>query len=149
MIRFAVWHVPAYEVEDALSTHPEVSRAIVLGIPSEREDQRVGALLVAKEGSSVNVTLPKLRRWLAVEKQMPAYMLPTGLRTLDMDQAHQIPVTVSGKPIKSKVRDVFFSQEAFTVRAVQVCDPLDDPDIVSRPFDWAGKQAQGVSLSGT
>ncbi|KAL5358775.1 hypothetical protein BJX96DRAFT_173756 [Aspergillus floccosus] len=149
MIRFSMWHVPACKVEDALSSHPDVSQAIVLGISSEREDQRVGALLITKRESAQNFTLAQLRRWLAVDNKMPAYMLPTVLRVLEPHQAHQIPVTVSGKPIKSKIRHDLFSQEALSNGIVEMCDPLDDPEIVSRPFDWAGRQAQGVSVLGT
>lgn len=148
VIRFSVWHVHAYQVEEAICSHPEVSQAFVLGIASETEDQRVAALLVTKRRCTPKLSIVQLRRWLALERQMPAYMLPTALRILEPHQAHQVPVTVSGKPVKSKIRHDLFGQGARSNGVVELCDPLDDPDIVSRPFDWAGRQADGVSLLG-
>ncbi|KAF9886559.1 hypothetical protein FE257_011331 [Aspergillus nanangensis] len=74
----------------------DVSQAIVLGIPRPTENQKVGALLVTREAPLVIpcLTLPRLRKWLAIQRGMPAYMLPTVLRTLEAKQAHQVPCTV-------------------------------------------------------
>ncbi|GMF66806.1 unnamed protein product [Aspergillus oryzae] len=130
-------------VESELAKHPFISEAIVLGIQDTSAGQLVAALVVINddtpEGNSLE--LSAVRRWLAVERQMNAYKLPTVLRLVRKNQ--ELPMTLSGKFIKRRIRDIFFNQEELKSDRVQVHDlSTNEPDIGDRPFDWAGIQAK-------
>ncbi|GAB1208447.1 hypothetical protein APSETT445_007196 [Aspergillus pseudonomiae] len=135
--------VLAPEVESELAKHPLVSEAIVFGIQDTSAGQLVAALVVigGDDSDKTSLDLPSVRRWLAVERRMNAYKLPTVLRVVRKNQA--LPMTLSGKFIKRKIRDIFFSQEELDSGRVQVHDlSTQEPDIGNRPFDWAGIQAK-------
>ncbi|KAB8208433.1 hypothetical protein BDV34DRAFT_190277 [Aspergillus parasiticus] len=143
IIRFSGWKILAPEVESELAKHPFVSEAIVVGIQDTSAGQLVAALVVINddtpEGNSLD--LSAVRRWLAVERQMNAYKLPTVLRLVRKNQ--ELPMTLSGKFIKRRIRDSFFNQEELQSDRVQVHDlSTQEPDIGDRPFDWAGIQAK-------
>ncbi|GMG04652.1 unnamed protein product [Aspergillus oryzae] len=143
VIRFCGWKILAPEVESELAKHPFISEAIVLGIQDTSAGQLVAALVVINddtpEGNSLE--LSAMRRWLAVERQMNAYKLPTVLRLVRKNQ--ELPMTLSGKFIKRRIRDIFFNQEELKSDRVQVHDlSTQEPDIGERPFDWAGIQAK-------
>ncbi|KAE8308463.1 hypothetical protein BDV41DRAFT_592180 [Aspergillus transmontanensis] len=143
IIRFSGWKILAPEVESELAKHPFISEAIVVGIQDTSAGQLVAALVVINddtpEGNSLD--LPAVRRWLAVERQMNAYKLPTVLRLVRKNQ--ELPMTLSGKFIKRRIRDSFFNQEELQSDRVQVHDlSTQEPDIGDRPFDWAGIQAK-------
>lgn len=143
VIRFCGWKILAPEVESELAKHPFISEAIVLGIQDTSAGQLVAALVVINddtpEGNSLE--LSAVRRWLAVERQMNAYKLPTVLRLVTKNQ--ELPMTLSGKFIKRRIRDIFFNQEELKSDRVQVHDlSTNEPDIGGRPFDWAGIQAK-------
>ncbi|KAB8263439.1 hypothetical protein BDV32DRAFT_136076 [Aspergillus pseudonomiae] len=143
IIRFSGWKVLAPEVESELAKHPLVSEAIVFGIQDTSAGQLVAALVVigGDDSDKTSLDLPSVRRWLAVERRMNAYKLPTVLRVVRKNQA--LPMTLSGKFIKRKIRDIFFSQEELDSGRVQVHDlSTQEPDIGNRPFDWAGIQAK-------
>ncbi|OGM51309.1 putative AMP dependent CoA ligase [Aspergillus bombycis] len=143
IIRFSGWKILAPEVESELAKHPLVSEAIVFGIQDTSAGQLVAALVVIRGDDSDKNSLDLLavRRWLAVERRMNAYKLPTVLRVVSKNQ--ELPMTLSGKFIKRKIRDIFFNQEELDSDRVHVHDfSTQEPDIGDRPFDWAGIQAK-------
>ncbi|KAE8362256.1 hypothetical protein BDV27DRAFT_166327 [Aspergillus caelatus] len=143
IVRFAGWKILAPEVESELAKHPLVADAIVLGVQDTAAGQLVAALVVINEDVSKesSLDLSEARRWLAVERGMNAYKLPTIMRLAKKNQ--ELPMTLSGKYIKRKVRDIFFSQEELQSDRVEVHDlSTQEPDIGDRPFDWAGIQAK-------
>ena len=143
VIRFSGWKILAPEVESELAKHPLVSDAIVLGVQDTAAGQLVAALAVINEDVSKesSLGLSEARRWLAVERGMNAYKLPTIMRLVEKNQ--ELPMTLSGKYIKRKIRDIFFNQEELQSDRVEVHDlSTQEPDIGDRPFDWAGIQAK-------
>ncbi|KAE8164464.1 hypothetical protein BDV40DRAFT_114352 [Aspergillus tamarii] len=143
IIRFSGWKILAPEVESELAKHPLVSDAIVLGVQDTAAGQLVAALAVINEDVSKesSLGLSEARRWLAVERGMNAYKLPTIMRLVEKNQ--ELPMTLSGKYIKRKIRDIFFNQEELQSDRVEVHDlSTQEPDIGDRPFDWAGIQAK-------
>lgn len=66
--------------------------------------------------------------------------LPTLLRIVR--NGERIPLTDSGKPVKPKIRDLFFNEMAVFSPRVEVWDlgRKDEGVEGARPFDWAGIQ---------
>jgi malonyl-CoA/methylmalonyl-CoA synthetase len=153
----------APDIEHALLKHPSISRAFVLGVPDLQAGQRVATLIemeddqegysdvrsssqlcngnLAKsgpdDGSGHRLGLSDLRRWLAVEQGLPLYKLPTLMRLLGRKEA--LPVTISGKPMKSKIQEEFFDQVDLANGRVEVWYfNRKDADIGERAWDWAG-----------
>ncbi|KAB8228418.1 class I adenylate-forming enzyme family protein [Aspergillus alliaceus] len=110
VIRFLGRKIYGPEIEDALCEHPHVSRALVVGVAEPGVDQRLAALLVERLGSP-RFCLLDLRRWLAIERGIPAFKLPTLLRTIP--EGHPLPVTDSGKPMKSRISNDFLMKSKF------------------------------------
>ncbi|KAE8387262.1 hypothetical protein BDV23DRAFT_186522 [Aspergillus alliaceus] len=110
VIRFLGWKIYGPEIEDALCEHPHVSRALVVGVAEPGVNQRLAALLVERLGSP-RFCLLDLRRWLAIERGIPAFKLPTLLRTIP--EGHPLPVTDSGKPMKSRISNDFLMKSKF------------------------------------
>lgn len=141
MIRFSGWKVFAPEVEEALSTHPSVSRAIILGVSDPTTGQRVAALLILKEDntSGNGLDLAAIRGWLYQERGILEYKLPTILRVLDSTQRY--PTTSNGKPVKSRIREVLFNEAEMAHDYIEVWDlAVKEPGMAARPFNWAGIQ---------
>lgn len=141
-------HAP--EIENTISEHPHVSQAVVVGVPDPSAGQRVAALLVPKDTAA---TIPgldprTLRKWLAVDKRLSVYKLPTLLRVVGPGDS--LPCTASGKPVKPAVRVAFFSEVEVLSGHVEVWDlDVRDEDVgEKRPFDWAGIQGSWSSPSG-
>ena len=86
------------EIEAALRTLPEVAEACVVGRPSDRWGQQVGAMLVLRPGASL--TLEALRAALA--SSLATFKLPRLLRLV-----HALPHTAGGKVDRRAVADAF------------------------------------------
>ncbi|KAJ5512497.1 hypothetical protein N7463_002049 [Penicillium fimorum] len=144
VIRFDGWKIYAPEVEDALEKHPLVASAIVVGVPDRQFGYRVGALLVVKDPSKeddwdpcLNLNLSGLQRWLALERQLLAYKMPTLLRLLRAGDT--LPTTTtSGKIQKPKIVDSFFSGSDVASGHVESGNFVAKEGEYPRPFDWAG-----------
>ncbi|KAE8367661.1 hypothetical protein BDV27DRAFT_154806 [Aspergillus caelatus] len=139
VIRFSGWKIFAPEVEEALSSHPSVSQAIILGVSDPHTGQRVAALIIPKtdHATSNGFDLATLRRWLSRERGVLEYKLPTVLRVLDPTQKY--PVTSSGKPIKPRIREELFNEAELIHGCLEVWDlAVKEPDMAGRPFNWAG-----------
>lgn len=56
-----------------------------------------------------------------------------------MRPGENVPVTVSNKPMKGKIREVFFGErEEIGVGDVEVSDLGVEEVFEEKPFDWAG-----------
>lgn len=67
------------------------------------------------------------------------YKIPSLLRIVGPDE--DIPLTVTDKPIKSKIRDSFFNEAEIASGKVEVWDLAVIEEFGQRPFDWGGIQA--------
>jgi acyl-CoA synthetase (AMP-forming)/AMP-acid ligase II len=81
------------EVERALQEHPEVAAALVVGVPDARWQQRVAALVVRTDGSSLGED--DLRRFL--RDHLAPHKIPKQIAFVAADE---LPRTASGKPLR-------------------------------------------------
>ncbi len=91
------------EVEEALSQHPDVAEAAVIGIPDERWGETVKALVVMRHGSAL--TADELIAF--TRERLAGYKLP---RTVDF--VEELPRTPSGKVLKRELRERYARQAA-------------------------------------
>ncbi|KAE8147127.1 amp dependent CoA ligase [Aspergillus avenaceus] len=141
VIRYAGWKIHAPEIEDALQYHPEIARAVVVGVADPQIDQRVAALITRKDSARNSIeSLAILRQWLAAYQNLPYFKLPTMLRIISGDD--KVPVTDSGKPVKPKIRDTFFNPDEIASGRVEMWDlATKDKGMGDRPWDWEGMGA--------
>lgn len=121
-----------------------ISRSIVVGVSDRIYNQRIAALLVPRDTStsqksSPSLNLEALRKWLALDRGLNMYKIPSLLRIVGPDE--DIPLTVTDKPIKSKIRDSFFNEAEIASGKVEVWDLAVIEEFGQRPFDWGGIQA--------
>jgi len=84
------------EVEEALSQHPDVAEAAVIGIPDERWGETVKALVVVRPGSA-----PTVDELIAFARErLAGYKLPRSV-----DFVEELPRTPSGKVLKRELRE--------------------------------------------
>ncbi len=83
------------EVEDALSTHPDVAEVIVLGVPHESWGQEVGAVVVTRPGSTP--TAEELQTFVA--QKVAPFKVPTHWRVT----AEALPRNATGKVNRAQV----------------------------------------------
>ena len=94
--------ISSLDLEDVLLTHPEVEEAAVIAIPDERWQERPFALVVAKQGSSLNaVELRAFLQDLVARFWVPEYWLFVG----ELDR------TSVGKVDKKLIRERFLAGE--------------------------------------
>jgi o-succinylbenzoate---CoA ligase len=96
-------NVSPAEVEGALTAHPSVADACVVGLPSGAWGHEVAAAVTLHAGGSV--TLEELRAFAAA--RLSAFKLPRRLRVVE-----SIPRSASGKLLRRVVRDVFRDEVA-------------------------------------
>ncbi len=83
------------EIEDMLSTFPEIERAVVIGVPDERLGERTCAVVVVREGRALE--LPDMVERLKAAG-LATYKLPQLMRVMD-----ELPMTPSGKVQKHEI----------------------------------------------
>lgn len=88
-------------VEDALSSHPQVRAATVIGVPHDEWGEMVHAFVVVSPGASVT---PEQLRKLAVAALNEAWA-PKQVEFID-----EFPLTVSGKVDKKALRALYLSR---------------------------------------
>ena len=98
IIKSGGYKISALEIEEALGEHPLVEECAVVGVPDSRWGERVGAALVVREGSSIE--LDGLRDW-ASDKLAP-YKLPTRLLFFT-----SLPRNSMGKVVKTAIKHSF------------------------------------------
>ncbi|KAL4871450.1 hypothetical protein BDV12DRAFT_194511 [Aspergillus spectabilis] len=141
VVRFMGWKINTSSLEDPLRSYPNLTQSFVLGVSDAIYGQRVAALLLRKptpeaESSLGGLKLGDLRRWLAVEKEVPAYKLPTLLKVVRQDEFRG--TTDSGKPSKKKIEGFYFRD--WEGGGVQVWDVGAKEDFPGdRAWDWEGR----------
>lgn len=90
--------ISSLDLENALSGHPKVREAAVIGVPHSKWDERPLAVVVVKEGQTA--TADELREYLA--PKFAAFWLPDGFEFVD-----ELPHTATGKLLKAKLRERF------------------------------------------
>jgi carnitine-CoA ligase len=88
-------NVSAWEVEQAISAHPDVMDVAAIGVPSEVGEEDVAVLLVAVPGRSLNPA--ELIRF--AERDLPSFAVPRYIEMVD-----ELPKTHTLKIAKDKVR---------------------------------------------
>jgi fatty-acyl-CoA synthase len=88
------------EVEKALSTHPAVAAACVVGVPDEKWGEAVKAVVVCEEGSTANPE--DLIAY--VKERKGSVMAPKSVDIVD-----QIPLTSVGKYDKRALRERYWA----------------------------------------
>jgi hypothetical protein len=85
------------------------------------------------------LSLADLRVRLVKECSLEAFKLPTLLKVVG--SFAEIPVTEAGKPIKDRIREIYFSETAIDSSEVEVwtSEPRDS-SVRARPFVWDGLQ---------
>lgn len=88
------YNVYPREIEEVLISHPEVSLAAVVGVPSEEHGEDIKAFVILEQGASV--TVEELRAW--GKEQMASYKYPRELVILE-----ELPMTATGKILKREL----------------------------------------------
>jgi carnitine-CoA ligase len=89
-------NISAFEVEQALQSHPDVSAAAVIPVPSELGEDEVMACVVARAGA--NLTPAALVGYC--EERLARFAVPRYVELVD-----ELPLTPSGKVEKYKLRE--------------------------------------------
>ena len=91
------------EVENCLSTHPEVAAVAVIGVPDPRWGEAVKACVIAKPGTRLDeaALIAHARASLA------SYKVPKSVTFMD-----SFPLVPSGKVSKKDLRAPFWEAEA-------------------------------------
>jgi acyl-CoA synthetase (AMP-forming)/AMP-acid ligase II len=91
------------EVESAISAHPHVVRAAVIGVPSEKWGEEVKAVVITRPGSALNAAelIAFLRPLIA------GYKLPKSV-----DFVPELPLTAVGKIAKHILRETYWPAHA-------------------------------------
>lgn len=104
MIKTGGINVAPVEVEDILLRHPAVKLAFVTGVPDERRDEVIAAVIVRHDGESVDQSAltDHCRRELA------SYKVP---RLMTFVSESELPLTTTGKLQKNRLAE-FFARRA-------------------------------------
>lgn len=94
-------NIYSIEVEDALSRHPAVMEAAVIGIPDEKWGEAVRAIVVLKPGNTVTET--ELRDFC--RQFIAGYKVPRSVSFLDA-----LPKSAAGKVLKRELREEFWAE---------------------------------------
>jgi acyl-CoA synthetase (AMP-forming)/AMP-acid ligase II len=89
-------NVYSAEVENVIASHPSVVMCAVIGVPDERWGERVHAVVVLREGRTLDPVT--LRAYC--KKHIAAYKVP---HTLDIVDA--LPLSAAGKVLKRQLRE--------------------------------------------
>ena len=98
IIKSGGYKISALEIEEVLREHPLVEECAVVGIADPGWGERVGAALVLREGSSIE--LEELRDWAS--RGLARYKLPTRLLLLS-----SLPKNSMGKVTKNAIKQSF------------------------------------------
>jgi len=89
-------NISATEVENALTSHPRISEAAVLGVPAELGEEEVLALLVLKENETLSAE--EVIDWC--EERLAEFKVPRFLQFRS-----RLPLTPTGRIAKSLIRE--------------------------------------------
>jgi crotonobetaine/carnitine-CoA ligase len=97
-------NVSAWEVEDAVTRHPDVLEAAAIGVPSPLGEEDVAVLVLLRDGAGLDA--PTLRAFLA--ERLPRYAVPRYVELVD-----GFPKTATERIEKAKVRERGISPAAW------------------------------------
>jgi malonyl-CoA/methylmalonyl-CoA synthetase len=98
IIKTGGYKVSAFEIEEAMRTHPSIAECAVVGVADPEWGERVCAAVILEAGASL--TLKELRAW--AKARLAAYKVPTRLLCVD-----ELPRNVMGKVTKPEVKTLF------------------------------------------
>lgn len=104
-------NVSAYEVELALTKHPDVREAAAIGVPADLGEEDVAALVVPREGHTIDP--PALREFVA--KDLPRYAVPRYIEVVD-----ELPKTPTERVNKDQVRTRGLSHAAWDLEEPRI-----------------------------
>ena len=87
-------NVAPAEIEDALSSHPDVVEAAVVGVPSELSEEEIKAFVVMRDG--MRPDFEALRHWAA--QRLTKFKVPEHFEALD-----ELPHTATGRVAKHRL----------------------------------------------
>jgi fatty-acyl-CoA synthase len=93
------------EVEEFLTTHPDISQAQVFGLPDAKYGEEVATWVILRPGASM--TEDALRDWC--RGKIAHYKVPRYIRFVA-----EMPMTVTGKPQKFMMRDKMMAELGLT-----------------------------------
>jgi fatty-acyl-CoA synthase len=93
------------EVEEFLTTHPDISQAQVFGLPDAKYGEEVATWVILRPGASM--TEDALRDWC--RGKIAHYKVPRYIRFVA-----EMPMTVTGKPQKFVMRDKMMADLGIT-----------------------------------
>lgn len=93
------------EVEEFLTTHPDISQAQVFGLPDPKYGEEVATWVILRPGASM--TEEGLRDWC--RGKIAHYKVPRYIRFVS-----EMPMTVTGKPQKFMMRDKMMADLGIT-----------------------------------
>ncbi|MFD2354525.1 class I adenylate-forming enzyme family protein [Nonomuraea ferruginea] len=99
MIKTGGENVYSAEVERVLYTHPGISEAAVIGLPSTEWDEEVCAVVALKEGAELGAD--ELRDYCRA--RLAGYKIP---KRIAFVPARDMPVNDSGKIMKTRLRSM-------------------------------------------
>ncbi|KAM7298612.1 putative acyl-CoA synthetase YngI [Ixodes scapularis] len=97
MINYRSLKVPPLEIENVLSTHPDLEEAQVIGVPDEQTVERVCVWIKLKPNKTLS---PEDIKAFCKEKELPWYKIPEYVLFVD-----SFPRTQTGKVQKHKMRE--------------------------------------------
>lgn len=102
--------------------------------------QRLAAVVVYRQlDNPYSLSLEELRPRLTMDGGLEAFKLPTFSKVVG--SLDEIAVSEAGKPIKEKIRELYFGEEAVERGEVEVWTlEMKDSGVEGRPFDWDGLQ---------
>ena len=94
------------EIEELALTHPDVFDAVVLGIPDETVGERVGLVIVPKEGADLGENPRRTMHEFFTSKKLADFKIPERVQVLQ-----ELPTTnvgkISRRELRAKLAEIF------------------------------------------
>lgn len=94
------------EIEELALTHPDVFDAVVLGIPDETVGERVGLVIVPKEGTDLGENPRRTMHEFFTSKKLADFKIPERVQVLQ-----ELPTTnvgkISRRELRAKLAEIF------------------------------------------
>lgn len=100
MVKTGGINVAPAEVEEILATHPAIELVFVTGIPDERLDEALAAVIVLRPGEQADEAALRAH----CQGKLAAYKLPRHVRFVE---ASALPLTTTGKLQRNRLKDLF------------------------------------------